>query len=635
VPDRRDHVDPSEQPTEVIPTLDRHPTEVIPAVARWTGPGLGAGGDHEAVDGEQSAFRRWLTAGPHWLTAGLRWLTSGSGGFAVAAVLGVLALAYLLDLLAGQGDVPRGVRVAGVRVGGMPEAVARTTLVDSLGPDLRRDVFIEAGPVRTSLSPANAGLRVDWDATVAEAARQPLNPITRLTSFFTTRDMPLVSQADETRLGDALDGIASLVRREAMDGGVRFAGTTPVAVHPTPGVQLDLVAAESEIKRDWVTGRTVRLPTVPVEPAGRVTEAAISRAITEVAMPAVSAPVRVIGDGGEARLSPEVIAGALSFVPDGVGGLKPVLHVPELADAVRPQLASTERPAKDATVTLVHGAPVVTPSVNGYGVDYPATFALLVDVLKRSIGREVTARYADQPARLTTERVTQLGITGVISTFTTGGFATDSGQNIKRAAEAINGEIVMPGETFSLNAATGPRDGQQGYVPAGVITEGRPGRGVGGGVSQLATTVYNAAYFAGMTDVSHTEHSYYISRYPVAREATVFEGAIDLKFRNDLPTGVLIETVWTPADITVRFWGTKRYEVTSATSPRSDLVPPPTLTLPPGDACTPGTGAPGFTATDTRTMKNLVTGETTTRTHTVHYKPSPTVVCGAAPAPSN
>ena len=91
------------------------------------------------------------------------------------------------------------------------------------------------------------------------------------------------------------------------------------------------------------------------------------------------------------------------------------------------------------------------------------------------------------------------------------------------------------GETFSLNGATEPRNESNGYVEAGIISEGHASRGVGGGVSQVATTLYNAAYFAGMTDVTHKPHSFYISRYPPGREATVFEGAIDMKFRNDAP----------------------------------------------------------------------------------------------------
>jgi len=621
VPDRRDQLDLADQATDVIPAVGRHRSgSAAPPGSGGQGgssppqdPGVGP----PPQDPGGTPFRRWWAS-----RADRRWLVPG-------VVLGVLVLAYLLDLLAGQGDIPRGVQVSGVRVGGLSEAAARQTLLTELTPDLRRDVPIQAGAVRTTIKPADAGLRVDWDATVAAAADQPLNPFTRLASFFTTREVDVVTQVTGLRLADALDGINTLVRTEPTDGGVRFIGLAPTAVHPASGEQLDLAAAAAEIQRDWTTGQPVVLPIIPIEPAGHVSQVAIDRTLSGIAGPAVASPVRVLGNGREASLSPSVIAGALSFAPDGAGGLKAVLDVPKLADAVRPELVTTEVPAKDASMSLVGGAPVVTPSVDGHGIDYPATFANLVEVLKRPVNREVSAVYGAQPAKLTTEQVKALGIKGTISTFSTGGFAADSGQNIKRAAETINGKILMPGETFSLNTATGPRDAPQGYVPAGIIEDGHPARGIGGGVSQLATTLYNAAYFAGMTDIGHQEHSYYISRYPVAREATVFEGAIDLKFRNDLSTGVLIQTVWTPADITVTFWGTKRYEVTSATSPKSDPVPPQTMTIPPGQPCTPSAGGQGFTATDTRTMQDLTTGQTRTSTHTVHYKPSPAVVCAA------
>ena len=70
-----------------------------------------------------------------------------------------------------------------------------------------------------------------------------------------------------------------------------------------------------------------------------------------------------------------------------------------------------------------------------------------------------------------------------------------------------------------------------------MIQEGALAKAVGGGISQFATTLYNAAYFAGMGDVTHTPHSFYISRYPPGREATVFDGEIELAFSNDYPTG--------------------------------------------------------------------------------------------------
>ncbi|HWN32281.1 MAG TPA: VanW family protein [Pseudonocardia sp.] len=646
MPDRHNEPDLANQATEIIPAVGRHrasrPNAGQPGPPNAGQPGQPNAGQpgppNTGQPGPDGAGQQPAPDGPTG-QRGLPDLTSRLAAAAKrhwrvpAAVLGALVLAYLVDLAATRGDIPRGVQVSGVALGGLSESAAQQTLIAELTPDLSRNVPIRAGQVGTSLAPSAAGLQVDWGATIDAAARQPLNPFTRLASFFVDRDVDVVTVADDARLGDALDGINTLVRKDPTDGGVRYDGSTPTVVHPSPGLALDLPAAAAEIKRDWTTGQPIDLPVVYVEPAGHVGDAAIHQTIAELAGPAVATPVRVLGNGREATLSPAVIAGALSFTPDGAGGLKPVLDIPKLSDAVRPELVITEQPAKDASVSLTGGTPVVTPSVDGHGIDYPATFAGLVTVLKRPVNREVSAIYAPQPAKLTTEAVNALGIKGSISTFSTGGFAADSGQNIKRAAETINGKILKPGETFSLNDATGPRDAPQGYVPAGIIEDGHPARGIGGGVSQLATTLYNAAYFAGMTDVGHQEHSYYISRYPVAREATVYEGAIDLKFRNDLPTGVLIQTAWTPASLTVTFWGTKRFEVTSATSPRTSPVPPQTLNIPAGQPCTPSAGGEGFTATDTRTLRDLDTGQTKTSTHTVHYKPSPAVVCAPAPEP--
>jgi len=187
--------------------------------------------------------------------------------------------------------------------------------------------------------------------------------------------------------------------------------------------------------------------------------------------------------------------------------------------------------------------------------------------------------------------------------------------------------IVGPGETFSLNTATQPRTEANGFVEAGIISDGHASRGVGGGVSQVATTLYNAAYFAGMVDVEHKEHSFYISRYPPGREATVFGDSIDMRFRNDNPTGIMIQTAWTPASITIRLFGTKRYEVTSTPGPRTNPTEPEEVSIPDGEPCVKSNGAPGFTVTDTRTLREISTGQVRRETRTVKYNPSPIVEC--------
>ncbi|WP_433504977.1 VanW family protein [Pseudonocardia halophobica] len=559
---------------------------------------------------------------------------SGTGGgrkkplLIVAGVVAVLGLLYVADLVVSAGNVPRGVTVAGLELGGLSKADARQRLQEAIEPRSSLPVQITAGPVQSQIDPKAAGLEVDYQATIDQAGAQPLNPVTRITSFFSEREVGVINKADERSVTTALEQLKPVVDQAPVEGNVRFEGTTPVAVPPVPGQTLDLSAAVGVLEREWASGAPVALPLIPQPTA--TTNDDVQEAIEKVATPAVSAPLTIKGEGADAVLQPADIASALTFRADAAASPKlvPEINNEALKEVASPQLAATEKPARDASLDFSSGTPTVVPSQDGRGIDYDKTFENVVAVLTGTGERSVVAVYADQKAELTTEKLSSLGITGEISSFTTGGFAADSGQNIKRAAQQVNGTIVQPGETFSLNALTNPRNAANGYVEAGIIENGHSARGVGGGVSQVATTLYNAAYFAGMVDVAHKEHSFYISRYPVAREATVFDDIIDLKFRNDGPTGVLIQTFWTPSNLTVKMFGTKRYEVTSETGPRTNPTEPQTITIPPGQACTPSKGSQGFTATDTRVMRNLETGEVTRKTRTVKYNPSPNVICG-------
>ncbi|MGE3661456.1 MAG: VanW family protein, partial [Pseudonocardia sp.] len=594
------------------PTVEQ-PTEVMPAITGTAPTAVGLVDPPAPTD-----------AGPDTDTG------AGPGRrkplIVVAAVVGLLALLYVVDVVLSLGAVPRGVTVAGVAVGGMDHAAAEQELRSEIEPRTTRPVPVTVGQVTSEIDPRTAGLHIDWDATLERAGSQPLNPITRITSFFSAREVGVTTVSDDDALIGALEQLAPVVDRAPVEGTVAFEGTRATAVDPVAGQQLDVRAAAEVLRRDWANGEPVALPLTELPPI--TTPADVQTAIQKVAAPAVSGPVTILGEKDtSATVQPETIAAALTFTAEQGKGLVPGLNPEVVEEAVRPQLASTETPGRNAAISFASGAPVIVPSQDGRGIDYPATLKDMLQVITGTGPRELTAVYSDQPAELTTEDLKGLGITGLISEFTTGGFKPDSGINIKRAAEQVNGTIVKPGETFSLNAATLPRNAANGYVEAGVIDDGAPSRGIGGGTSQVATTLYNAAYFAGMVDVEHKEHSFYISRYPAGREATVVAGAIDLRFRNDNPTGVLIQTTWTPSTITVRMYGTKRYEVTSTPGPRTNPTQPQTVTIPKGKPCSPTQGGPGFTITDTRTLREISTGQTRTETRTVRYNPSPIVVC--------
>ncbi|MFF0149055.1 vancomycin resistance protein YoaR [Amycolatopsis sulphurea] len=552
-------------------------------------------------------------------------------GWISGGVLALLVVAYLIDLLTSQGRVPRGVVIAGVDVGGLEVPVAERELRSSLEPRLAQPLTITAGEARTTFTPAAAGLRLDWNGTIEQVGDQPLNPFTRLTSFFGTREIGVLSQAEDGQLGAALEDLRSRVDRAPVEGAVHFAGATPTAVEPRAGQKLDVAAARQAVLTGWAKGGELTLPVAPAPVS--TTAAGVQAALDQFARPAVSGPVRFKGEGSDATAHPKDIAAALTFTPGEGGGLTPKLDTKKLTEVLAPQLKSTEQEGHDASIEFAGGKPVVKPSAEGSTVDWDKSLEPLMDTLKRTDARELKAVYRKEPAKVTTEQADKLGVREVVGEFSTGGFATDSGVNIRVVANKVNGAIVKPGETFSLNEFTGPRGKPQGYVEAGVIANGAPGREVGGGISQFATTLYNASYFAGMKDAGHKEHSYYISRYPAAREATVFQNpggasVIDLKFTNDSDTGIAIQTIWTPSSITVKLWGTKRYTVESVPGERANPTPPPTKPGP-AENCHASAGAEGFTTSDTRVLRDAGTGREVSRhTRTVHYNPQPKIDCG-------
>jgi vancomycin resistance protein YoaR len=150
-----------------------------------------------------------------------------------------------------------------------------------------------------------------------------------------------------------------------------------------------------------------------------------------------------------------------------------------------------------------------------------------------------------------------MGITGVVGSYETiyGGIANRI-HNVQLVARLIDGALIAPGATFSFNDTTGERSAEKGFLEAPVIINGELQTGLGGGVCQVSTTVFNAAYEAGLPIVSRTNHALYISHYPLGRDATVNYPNIDLKFQNDTGKWLLLRTFVGPSSLVVNLYGT-------------------------------------------------------------------------------
>ncbi|MGB2720246.1 MAG: hypothetical protein WBC54_10895, partial [Rhodococcus sp. (in: high G+C Gram-positive bacteria)] len=235
------------------------------------------------------------------------------------AVVAVLTLLYAADWITSSDRVPRGVTVAGIEVGGKSHSDAEALLRSELGARAEQPVSVDVGDRQVEVLPAAAGLGVDWNATLDRAGSQPINPITRLTSLFGSREIGVVSTTDEQALTAAVDGLRVETDREPVEGDVVFDGSTPIAVAPLPGRVLDADGTRRNLQSEWASGATEAVyETTPVT----VTQDAVDRAFTDIAVPAVEAPVTVAGrQNVDAILPTDRVGEVLRFDPDGQGGL--------------------------------------------------------------------------------------------------------------------------------------------------------------------------------------------------------------------------------------------------------------------------------------------------------------------------
>jgi len=201
-----------------------------------------------------------------------------------------------------------------------------------------------------------------------------------------------------------------------------------------------------------------------------------------------------------------------------------------------------------------------------------------------------------------------MGITGIVGSYETiYGGVPNRIHNVQLVAHLIDGTMIAPGATFSFNQTTGARTADKGFVAAPVIINGELQTGLGGGVCQVSTTVFNAAYEAGLPITARTNHALYISHYPLGRDATVNYPDTDLKFVNDTGHWLLLRTYVGSYSLTVALYGVPQHrKVETTAAPLRFVAPPPIektvdATLEPGTTVVDESGVPAQATSVERT----------------------------------
>jgi vancomycin resistance protein YoaR len=535
---------------------------------------------------------------------------------APVVVVMLLIVAWAADTASLSGQVLRNVEIAGRQIGGKGEEALPEIMADIAAEQADRKVTIEVqgDPAAAATTPTTAavqqlagresgstlitsyettaaalGLVLDEDATTQAALDMGrgdtvfVRPLKWVKSFFTPREVPLEFTVTETQTAATLQLLQGADRTAPTDPSIQLTdgGFVMTPGREGEGIDVSQVASDllDEAQANPDGAITIVASAAPVEPqfsddeAQQLADRANGLTANGITLKADTVAVPVAAQQLRSWIKPTVVDNELDLAFD-----------PEKATAELPALfADLDAEPTNASMTLEGNVPTVVPGANGVTCCGDNAADLIWDGIRQEKGEVALEAVVTEP-EITTAEVESWGIKepiggnrgyqsgaeingGVAPGFTTFHACCESRvTNIHKIADIVRGTVIPPDGTFSVNDTVGQRTAAKGFVAAGAIAEGKHVQEIGGGVSQFATTTFNAAYFAGLDIEESQSHSEWFTRYPPGREATMGYPAPDLVIHNNTPYGVMIWTSYTDTSLTVTM-----YSTTWATAQQSNI----------------------------------------------------------------
>ena len=539
--------------------------------------------------------------------------------FALLVLAAVSASSTVAVAMSGAdaAHVESGVYVAGTLVAGKDDAALRTDIAAIEARVARTAIPIVLAGRTCGFDPAAASFHVDVDATARAAldAGRPRGLVDKVRAIAGRRiAVPLAATFDEQAFSEAMSECEKrLIDDLPVEGGLAFDGLTPRGIAPRAGHRIRRDDLHAAIVAAVATGSETPIELPMQDEAPRLSGADVKAAV-DAAQALAKGPITLSRAPTQDELDEATRAAAVRDrqiaemkalspktkkkhkkkkgdedapppkIPPLVTMPKTIeltMSAAELVAATRatvesdpPRLdvhldpADVGRKLGDVATDLADSARdasfdiddkdhvTVVPSRTGTRVDPAKVASALRDAAMTSDRRgELPVDHGAEPA-LTTADAEKLGIKGLVASFTTHHPCCQPRVvNIHRIADLMDGVIVKPGDTFSVNKFVGPRTVERGFVVAPSIGDGEMVDTVGGGISQFATTLFNSLFDGGYAIKERKAHSYWFNRYPMGIEATLSDPSPDLVFENDTDAGILIKTKYDKTSITVRLYG--------------------------------------------------------------------------------
>ena len=471
---------------------------------------------------------------------------------------------YIADVVVRSGRSVQNVQIEGVDVGGLTDDEIRSE-VQKLSTEYANrslPLLTPAGTVAATAGQLGFALDVEANVAAALAAGQSgASPIAWASSFFGENNLRAIVTWDEVVAQQFSDGVQPVLVREAAPARLELRDGAFVVEPGVTGLQVTPEDIRAAVRR---TAADRTLPDViVVEPSS-------------FPPPVTAFDLQATADYVNARTA----RGLTVYVEDTIRDFLPAevrswltvtpadppaigLDTAYVTEVIETRLANVAVPGHPGRFDIVDGVPVAIDARPARRCCAPNAGETALAALLAG-NHEIALHLTDIPDS-EGDLIAESGIRELVGEFTT--YFTP-GQtrvtNIRRIAELVQGAIIAPGETWSVNDYVGRRTEAKGFVPGGVIYLGKFQQDVGGGVSQFATTIFNAAFFAGLDFGEYQAHSIYLSRYPYGREATISYPHPDLQLINKTPYSMLLWPTSTGESVTVQIYSTLHMTVTQS-----------------------------------------------------------------------
>ena len=455
--------------------------------------------------------------------------------------------------------LPEGTSIAGVDVSGMELGEARAMLKRRADELERIPVRFTAAGKSWDVKPTSLYVETDWGAAVESARQQgegfgPIRGLRRLGVRVFGTDIVPRTHVSEEALDFTINRFARSIDQPRREPSLRLNGLEPQIVPGRQGRVLDREGAVRVVVRSLAgfQRRPVALPVRVDRP--KVTEQQLAQPQARVRT-IVSAPVQIAYGPGGWRLARWRLAQMVELPKEGSTAVR--IAGPAATKFFAAIQKTVDQPAQDATFEILSGNRVrVVPARSGSVLNAAATSRSILSAALRSTNRVARIAVRSEGPEVTTREAKNMGVTGLVGAYETiYGGEPNRLHNVRLVSRLIDGTLIAPGSTFSFNGTTGERSEDKGFLEAPVIINGELQTGLGGGVCQVSTTVFNAAYEAGLPITSRTNHALYIDHYPLGRDATVNYPDIDLTFKNDTGAWLFLKTFVGSSSLTVALYG--------------------------------------------------------------------------------